>query len=180
MLHILALLLYALTLLSSEVAANTHVRTNTSSRNEIDAHNLSVVTHASMNRFGHATFCTNVADITYAQESDFVVDDCRQLIDALSGPIGYYSYWFTVNDQDCSGGLFWIPVAGKLSCNFAVATPDCPDGGIVYATKRPTDHAPSSIIPYITRNLGTHLLTLLNGIQSLHAGYRHSHSKGDA
>lgn len=79
------------TLLSSELAAHTQSSTVPSSPKRNAAHNLSVVTRVSNNRFGHATFCSNVANITYTQEADFEVDGCRKLIDGLSGPVGYYN-----------------------------------------------------------------------------------------
>lgn len=97
-----------------------------------DTHNFSVNSKPSVNRFGHAMFCSNVDNIKHTNESHFEVDDCVKLFDGLAGPIGYYNYWFSVNDLDCSqcDDPRWIPVVGKQSCNFAVLIPGCPDGGI--------------------------------------------------
>lgn len=129
---IYALLLALLTLLSSGAAALKPSSDVSCSSKPEGTHNFSVNLKPSLNRFGHAMFCSNVDNIKYTNESYFEVDDCVKLFDGLAGPIGYYNYWFSVNDPDCSqcDDPRWIPVVGKQSCNFAVLMPGCPDGGI--------------------------------------------------
>lgn len=128
-----ALLLALLTLLSSGAAALKPSSDVSCNSKRADTHNFSVNLKPSLNRFGHDMFCSNVDNIKHTNESYFGVDDCEKLFDGLAGPIGYYNYWFSVNDQDCSqcNDPRWIPVVGKQSCNFAVLMPGCPDGGIV-------------------------------------------------
>lgn len=122
-----------LTLLSPGAAALKSSSDISCTSKRKDTHNFSVNLKPSDNRFGHAMFCSNVGNIKHTNESHFEVDDCVKLFDGLAGPIGYYNYWFSVNDQDCSqcDDPRWIPVVGKQSCNFAVLMPGCPHGGIV-------------------------------------------------
>lgn len=132
MLLVYALLLAPLTLLSSGAAALKPRGDISCISKQKDTHNFAVNMKASISRFGHAMFCSNVDNIKRTNESHFDVDDCVKLFDGLAGPIGYYNYWFSVNDLDCSqcDDARWIPVVGKQSCNFAVLMPGCPDGGI--------------------------------------------------
>lgn len=133
MLHTSALLVALLAPLPSAVKANTATSSMPSSQQRNNYHNFSVVPNLSMNTFGFDTFCSNAQDINRTGESNFQVSDCLKLIAGLSGPLAYYNTWFTVKDQDCNQNddPWWIPVVGRLSCNFAVHMPGCPDGGIV-------------------------------------------------
>lgn len=133
MLHYSALIIALLAPLSLKMAESTASSNTLSSQQRNEYHNFSVVPNLSMNTFGFDTFCSNARDMNRTEESTFRVADCLALIAELSGPLTHYNTWFTINDLDCneSGDPWWIPVVGRLSCNFAVYMSGCPEGGIV-------------------------------------------------